>query len=146
LQISANAWLSVESLDATPQPKCRGNRLISDISVQGQASYVLASTLATLSAKATTSSVTACAQQSGGSIRVKSYRDATHVGNDMHKLHSIAALRGDGLQPELRLLFERLAIDPHSGLHIRHDGMLQAGPDPASEAPDVVRAKPKRVA
>ena len=52
----------------------------------------------------------------------------------MHKFHSIAALRGDGLRPELRELFERLAIDPHSGLHIRHDGMVQAGPDPVSKA------------
>lgn len=44
----------------------------------------------------------------------------------MQKLHSIAALCGEGLRPELRELFERLAIDPHSGLHIRHDGMVQA--------------------
>jgi hypothetical protein len=60
----------------------------------------------------------------------------------MHKFHSIAALCGDGLRPELRALFERLAIDPHSGLHIRHDGMIQAGPDPVSEAPDFVEVKP----
>jgi predicted ester cyclase len=52
----------------------------------------------------------------------------------MHKFHSIAALCGDGLRPELRELFERLAIDPRSGLHIRHDGMVQAGPDPVSKA------------
>jgi predicted ester cyclase len=52
----------------------------------------------------------------------------------MHKFHSIAALCGDGLRPELRELFERLAIDPRSGLHIRHDGMVQAGPDPVSNA------------
>jgi predicted ester cyclase len=52
----------------------------------------------------------------------------------MHKFHSIAALCGDGLRPELRELFERLAIDPHSGLRIRHDGMVQAGPDPVSKA------------
>jgi hypothetical protein len=65
----------------------------------------------------------------------------------MHKFHSIAALCGDGLRPELRALFERLAIDPRSGLRIRHDGMIQDGPDPASEAPDdVVEVKPKRVA
>ena len=64
----------------------------------------------------------------------------------MHKLHSIAALCGDGLRPELRALFERLAIDPYSGLRIRHDGMIQAGPDPACEVPDVVEVKPKRVA
>ena len=64
----------------------------------------------------------------------------------MHKFHSIAALCGDGLRPELRELFERLAIDPYSGLRIRHDGMIQAGPDPVSETPDVVEVKPKRVA
>ena len=64
----------------------------------------------------------------------------------MHKFHSIAALCGDGLRPELRALFERLAIDPHSGMRIRDDGMIQAGPDPASEAPDVVEVKPKRAA
>ena len=52
----------------------------------------------------------------------------------MHKFHSIAALCGDGLRPELRELFERLAIDPHSGLHIRPDGMVQAGPNPVSKA------------
>jgi hypothetical protein len=45
----------------------------------------------------------------------------------MRKFHSIAALCGEGLRPELRELFERLAIDPRSGLHIRHDGMVQAG-------------------
>jgi hypothetical protein len=64
----------------------------------------------------------------------------------MHKFHSIAALCGDGLRPELRALFERLALDPYSGLHIRHDGMIQAGPDPASEAADVVEVTPKKVA
>jgi hypothetical protein len=64
----------------------------------------------------------------------------------MHKFHSIAALCGDGLRPELRALFEQLAIDPHFGLRIRHDGMIQAGPDPVSEARDFVETKPKRVA
>jgi hypothetical protein len=64
----------------------------------------------------------------------------------MHKFHSIAALCGDGLRPELRALFERLAIDPHSGLRIRNDGMIQAGPDPASEVTDGVETKPKKVA
>jgi hypothetical protein len=52
----------------------------------------------------------------------------------MHKFHSIAALCGDGLRPELRELFERLAIDPRSGQRIRYDGMVQAGPDPVSKA------------
>jgi hypothetical protein len=64
----------------------------------------------------------------------------------MQKFHSIAALCGDGDRPELRALFERLGIDPHSGLRIRHDGVIQAGPDPVTEAPDVVEVKPKRVA
>ena len=47
--------------------------------------------------------------------------------------HIFAATRGEGLHPELRLLFERAATSPVSGLVIRHDGLLQSGPDPASE-------------
>ena len=65
----------------------------------------------------------------------------------MRKFHSIAALCGDGLRPELRELFDRLAIDPNSELFVRHDGMQQSGPDPKSiEAHPVERATPKRVA
>ena len=41
----------------------------------------------------------------------------------MRKFHSIAALCGDGLRPELQALFNRLAIDPHSELFVRSDGM-----------------------
>ena len=51
----------------------------------------------------------------------------------MRKFHSIAALCGDGLRPELQALFDRLAIDPRSELFVRDDGMVQAGPDPASQ-------------
>jgi hypothetical protein len=51
----------------------------------------------------------------------------------MRKFHSIAALCGDGLRPELQALFDRLAFDPHSELFVRPDGMTQAGPDPLSE-------------
>jgi hypothetical protein len=51
----------------------------------------------------------------------------------MRKFHSIAALCGDGLRPELKALFDRLAVNPDSEL-FRDDGMIQAGPDPASEA------------
>jgi hypothetical protein len=51
----------------------------------------------------------------------------------MRKFHSITALCGDGLRPELQALFNRLAVDPHSELFVRDDGMTQAGPDPASE-------------
>jgi hypothetical protein len=46
-----------------------------------------------------------------------------------HQFHSIVALRGDGLRPELQQLFTRLAVDPHSELFTRADGMLQSGPD-----------------
>jgi hypothetical protein len=45
------------------------------------------------------------------------------------KFHSIAALCGDGLRPELQALFERLAVDPHTELFARDDGMVQSGPD-----------------
>jgi hypothetical protein len=48
------------------------------------------------------------------------------------RFHSIATLCGDGLRPELQALFERLAVDPHSELFVRNDGMLQSGPDPVS--------------
>jgi hypothetical protein len=51
----------------------------------------------------------------------------------MRKFHSIAALCGDGLRPELKALFDRLEIDPRSELFVRDDGMIQAGPNPASE-------------
>ena len=51
----------------------------------------------------------------------------------MRKFHSIAALCGDGLRPELQALFNRLAVDPHSELFVRDDGMIQTGPNPASE-------------
>jgi hypothetical protein len=50
----------------------------------------------------------------------------------MRRFHSIAALCGDGLRPELQALFERLAVDPRSELFVRDDGMVQSGPDPIS--------------
>jgi hypothetical protein len=64
----------------------------------------------------------------------------------MRKFHSIAALCGDGLRPELKALFDRLAVDPHSDLFVRPDGMTQAGPDPVSETVKAIPASPKRVA
>jgi hypothetical protein len=60
----------------------------------------------------------------------------------MRKFHSIAALCGDGLRPELQALFDRLAIDPQTELLVRKDGMIQSGPDPDSEATKVVPASP----
>ncbi|MDB5621320.1 hypothetical protein [Tardiphaga sp.] len=64
----------------------------------------------------------------------------------MRKFHSIAALCGDGLRPELKALFDRLAIDPHTELFVRTDGMLQSGPDPVSEGPKATSDAAKRVA
>jgi hypothetical protein len=49
------------------------------------------------------------------------------------QFHAYAASRGDGLHPRLRDLLERAAASPRSEICIRDDGMLQAGPDPASE-------------
>jgi hypothetical protein len=46
---------------------------------------------------------------------------------------AFAAARGDGLHPRLRELLERTAANPSAVLTTRHDGMLQAGPNPASE-------------
>jgi hypothetical protein len=64
----------------------------------------------------------------------------------MRKFHSIAALCGDGFRPELKALFDRLAVDPHSELLVRSDGMTQAGPDPVSETAKPIPIPPKRVA
>ena len=64
----------------------------------------------------------------------------------MRKFHSIAALCGDGLRPELQALFDRLAIDQNSELFVRGDGMVQSGPDPVSETNKAAPAIPKRVA
>jgi hypothetical protein len=64
----------------------------------------------------------------------------------MRKFHSIAALCGDGLRPELQALFDRLAVDPHSELFVRQDGMVQSGPDPVSETIKIALPVPKRVA
>jgi hypothetical protein len=47
--------------------------------------------------------------------------------------HAFAAARGEGLHPKLRLLFERAATSPVFEVAIRPDGLLQSGPDPASE-------------
>ena len=63
------------------------------------------------------------------------------------KLHAIAASRGDGLRPEFQALFERLAAAPQSQFDVRSDGMVQAGPDPATPASDASEAnKPTAVA
>ena len=50
-----------------------------------------------------------------------------------NQFNAFAASRGEGLHPKLRDLLERVAASPFSEVSIRHDGMLQAGPNPASE-------------
>ena len=67
----------------------------------------------------------------------------------MRKFHSIAALCiaalciaalcGDGLRSELQALFDRLAVDPHSELFVRSDGMTQSGPDPMQDSEVQIR-------
>jgi hypothetical protein len=47
---------------------------------------------------------------------------------------AFAVARGEGLHPKLRELFDRTAARPFSELAVRGDGMLQAGPNPASNA------------
>jgi hypothetical protein len=61
----------------------------------------------------------------------------------LRKFHSIAALCGDGLRPELQALFERLAVDPRTELFVRDDGMVQSGPDPIA-AEDSLRGAETR--
>jgi hypothetical protein len=60
--------------------------------------------------------------------------------SSFRKFHSIAALCGDGLRPELQALFERLAVDPRSELFTRRDGMVQSGPDPVAAPAPVARS------
>jgi hypothetical protein len=45
-----------------------------------------------------------------------------------------AQSRGEGLHPKLRALLERAAASPRSEISVRHDGLIQAGPSPESEA------------
>lgn len=60
--------------------------------------------------------------------------------SSLRKFHSIAALRGDGMRPELQALFERLAVDPRTELFAREDGMVQSGPDPISAQAPIPQA------
>jgi len=60
-------------------------------------------------------------------------------------LLELAATRGDGLHPELRVLFERLARGQPCEIKLRADGMLQAGPDPAVTRSPQTRPKTQRV-
>lgn len=50
-----------------------------------------------------------------------------------HQFSSFAASRGEGLHPKLHALLERATASPVSVLSMRHDGLVQAGPDPDVE-------------
>ena len=52
---------------------------------------------------------------------------------DLHQFSVFAARRGEGLHPKLRALLGRAAVSPFSMISIRHDGLIQAGPNPDSE-------------
>jgi hypothetical protein len=54
--------------------------------------------------------------------------------SSFRQFDAFAAARGEGLHPKLRSLLDRTAASPRAELTVRIDGMLQAGPDPASEA------------
>jgi hypothetical protein len=56
------------------------------------------------------------------------------IMTDFLNFHAFATKRGEGLHPELRLLFERAARSSVSDVAIRRDGFLQSGPNPTSEA------------
>jgi hypothetical protein len=47
----------------------------------------------------------------------------------MRNFDAIAALRGEGLRPELRALLDRAGTGRSAELFVRGDGMLQSGPD-----------------
>jgi hypothetical protein len=49
------------------------------------------------------------------------------------RFNAFAAARGEGLHPRLRDLLERTVVSPSFAVAVRHDGMLQAGPNPKSE-------------
>jgi hypothetical protein len=59
-------------------------------------------------------------------------------------LDAVAAKRGDGLRPELRALFERLATAPGYDDTVRSDGMVQSGPNPAPAKATLSQTQPRR--
>ena|SRR5438270_5252634 len=82
-------------------------------------------------------------RKSGGSACPKSYRDANTQERDMRKFHSMAALCGYGLRPELEGTIPPAGDRFRTELFIRLDGMTHSGPDPVSEVTDVVHTRPK---
>ena len=66
----------------------------------------------------------------------------------MRNFDAIAALRGEGLRPELRALLDRVATERGAELFVRGDGMLQSGPDatPSPSRDNVVPLRREPVA
>jgi hypothetical protein len=60
-------------------------------------------------------------------------RAASREMTSSNQFNAFAAARGEGLHPKLRDLLQRAAASRFSEISIRHDGMIQAGPNPASE-------------
>lgn len=50
-----------------------------------------------------------------------------------NQFNAFATTRSEGLHQKLRDQLKRAAVSPFSEVSIRHDGMSQAGPNPASE-------------
>jgi len=73
------------------------------------------------------------ATAAGRSLRLAGTGHRRLVLTDLHQFSVFAASRGEGLHPKLRALLERAAASPFSEVSIRHDGLIQAGPSPASE-------------
>jgi len=59
-------------------------------------------------------------------------RAASREMTSSNQFNAFAAARGEGLHPKLRDLLQRAAASRFSEISIRHDGMIQAGPNPAS--------------
>jgi hypothetical protein len=69
-------------------------------------------------------------------VQAEKRQDKTRASREMtssNQFNAFAAARGEGLHPKLRDLLQRAAASRFSEISIRHDGMLQAGPNPASE-------------
>jgi hypothetical protein len=60
-------------------------------------------------------------------------RAASREMTSSNQFNAFAAARGEGLHPKLRDLLQRAAASRFSEISLRHDGMIQAGPNPASE-------------
>ena len=63
-------------------------------------------------------------------VQAERRQDKTRAAS--REMNAFAAARGEGLHPKLRDLLQRAAASRFSEISIRHDGMIQAGPNPAS--------------